>query len=379
MSKQATRSKWMSEKKLAEAVAKLPKVEWLKRNYAIAGTKRLWDFAYCAQGKTVLVEFDGPEHYTKVSQMRIDDSKDLFSAQKGFRTVRFPYWLVLDADTAKHYFNLDSDCEPDFEHGFPTIPHLPANFCAPGVTRFEKELNQLPPKVKAQVIATLKRRAEKEGAKYVVPQSGQTWRLLRSGWGSRVESATENVVTALVRVVFAKVSISRAVAACDFIISKPQSTWEPLYCPLVTAIFVLYARPFGRNEGVGALPKNFSDYDSEEKKTLHQMLIQGRNKLFAHLDAGCEYYDAENDPVAPLVRVSLNVTTVSDGVLDVHPQVYGPELLLKSVPKIKVLCQDLMRKLQAEEANLVQRLGESGFQFKVGENILDFPPTRRIL
>lgn len=70
---------------------------------------------------------------------------------------------------------------------------------------------------------------------------------------------------------------------CDYILREQIQPEAMIYYPLVTAICVLYARPFKRSRGIESLtpqfvPKKFLD--------LHKQLILLRDKTSAHVDAG---------------------------------------------------------------------------------------------
>lgn len=173
------------------------------------------------------------------------------------------------------------------------------------------------------------------------------------------------------RIVFARMSIARAIRACEFISTNVRRTDDPVYYPLVTAIFVLYARPFGNNSGVGMISSKLADYDSPEKINTHAMLLRGRHGLYAHVEATGKYFDSEDNPIAPLLRLGIVLQNMNDGTVKPRTQVSEPELLLETIPQIKIVCEDLLKKLDAEEARLLKQLVEVGFKLHSGENFVD--------
>jgi hypothetical protein len=119
--------------------------------------------------RTVVVEYDGDEHYRNTLKIKADNEKDAAAREQGFTVVRVPYWVQLDGVMLKHWFGIDADIEQVFPHGFISTKIFPASFCAMGLVRFERELSSLPEPVRAAVIKSLRDRAEEHGVEYVVP------------------------------------------------------------------------------------------------------------------------------------------------------------------------------------------------------------------
>src|SRR5664280_1638346 len=186
-----------------------------------------------------------------------------------------------------------------------------------------------------------------------------------------LEAELKQAKKTLWRVGFAKMFIARAIKTCDFIIVNIKTTGDPIYYPLVTAIFVLYARPFGDNNGVGMVSSKYANYDSPEKRNLHELLIHGRRKFYAHTDSEKKYYDENNAPVGSLLQLSIVAKDMKDGTIEYTTSVQEPELTLEIVPKIKAICEDLLKTLWAEERELLRRLIEDGCKFEIGSNVMD--------
>ena len=118
---------------------------------------------------SLLVEFDGDEHYRHTLKIKADIEKDEAASVSGYKVVRFPYWVQLTTETLCHYFGLDAQVVQDFPHGFIVTKIFPASFCELGVERFRGELERLPGGVRAAVVKSLWDRAKEHGRKYVVP------------------------------------------------------------------------------------------------------------------------------------------------------------------------------------------------------------------
>ena len=69
---------------------------------------------------------------------------------------------------------------------------------------------------------------------------------------------------------------------CDYILSEKIPFNARIYYPLVTAISVLYARPFKRSKGIGRLTEQFVP---RKFLNLHKQLILVRDQTTTHVDA----------------------------------------------------------------------------------------------
>jgi hypothetical protein len=106
--------------------------------------------------RTVVVEYEGDEHYRNTLKIKADNEKDAVAREQGFRIVLVPYWVQLDPVMLKTWFGIDAEVEQDFPHGFISTKIFPASFCAMGIARFERELSSLPEAVRAAVIKSLR-------------------------------------------------------------------------------------------------------------------------------------------------------------------------------------------------------------------------------
>jgi len=160
---------YLTEKKLAQALREIVGASWGGSQLTVPGSKRRWDMWFRDGDRTVVVEYDGDEHYRNTLKIKADNEKDAVARDRGFKVVRVPYWVQLDTVMLKHWFGIDAVIQQDFAHGFISTKIFPASFCAMGIARFERELASLPEPVKAAVIKSLRDRAEEYGGEYVVP------------------------------------------------------------------------------------------------------------------------------------------------------------------------------------------------------------------
>jgi hypothetical protein len=165
---------YLTERKLAAALHELVGDRWVGGQVAIPGTRQRFDMAFRTNGATVLVEYDGDEHYRDSMKIKADRQKDSLALNNKMHLIRVPYWVQLDTIMTKHWFGLEGNIEQSFPHGFITTKLFPASFCELGVARFRRELEELPSKVRSAVVASLRDRVSEHGLEYVLPTELRT-------------------------------------------------------------------------------------------------------------------------------------------------------------------------------------------------------------
>jgi hypothetical protein len=170
---------YLTQSKLESALRELVGNDWIGRELPVQGSRKRWDMAFRTARETVVIEYDGDEHYRSALKIKADLAKDADAERLGFRVVRIPFWVQLDTATVHHYFGLDAEVHSAFPHGFVTTPHLPASFCELGVRRFEREFDALPEGVREAVLRSLQEQSRKHGAEYALPSTLRG--LLRRG------------------------------------------------------------------------------------------------------------------------------------------------------------------------------------------------------
>jgi hypothetical protein len=99
-------------------------------------------------------------------------------------------------------------------------------------------------------------------------ESSDQWRRLR-------EQVT--------RFAFAESDMYQASAAARLLLQQGPDEVHAARA-LETAMVVCYARPFGRNDGIGTLPDKYAPQD-ERGRAMHDVLLLLRRKVYAHTDA----------------------------------------------------------------------------------------------
>jgi hypothetical protein len=98
----------------------------------------------------------------------------------------------------------------------------------------------------------------------------------------------------------ASYAFSTVAEICQEILDKPIPANDPLYHPMIIAIYTSYGRPFTNCWGFGKLPV---DIVPDEFHVLHEELMTHRDKMYAHADKDMVHNDY--GPVNEL-RVTIN-------------------------------------------------------------------------
>lgn len=89
----------------------------------------------------LIIEFDGPQHYTSARNILTDNFKDTAYSKMGYSVVRIPNFIQLETRIIKILFDIDFKMELEFPHGFISKNvTLPADFCELGVQRFIRDV-----------------------------------------------------------------------------------------------------------------------------------------------------------------------------------------------------------------------------------------------
>ncbi len=159
---------YLTERKLSKALEEITGDRWIGKQVQIPGSRMKWDIAFSKKASSILVEYDGDEHYRNSIKIKKDEAKDQIAMRSGYKVVRFPYWVQLDVETLSYFFGLSASIYQDFPHGFITTKLFPASFCELGIERFTREMAQLPCQVREAVLQSLRDRAKEHG-EYVLP------------------------------------------------------------------------------------------------------------------------------------------------------------------------------------------------------------------
>jgi hypothetical protein len=132
----------------------------------------------------------------------------------------------------------------------------------------------------------------------------------------------------------ALIAFNSVIEICEQVIDKPIPPSDPLYHPLMIALYIAYGRPFTKCWGYGKLPE---DSIPTKFRKLHDVLISHRNKIYAHADK-----DMTHEDYGPANE--LRVTVGRDGQCRCWTQPVQPTPL--RVKDILTLAREMHRKME---------------------------------
>jgi hypothetical protein len=150
----------------------------------------------------------------------------------------------------------------------------------------------------------------------------------------------------------------QARGAAQHILDAKLERDSPLFYPLVTAVYVLYAKPFTRADAVGKLGEEII---SAEHRELHGLLLEHRHQVYAYRD-GDGFVVADYGPVNQ-VRAIVLPQEIRLMATDFHAR-------FPAMPSIIDLCQALEKKTGYHVDKLRARHAKA-IPNKVGEYMLN--------
>jgi len=188
----------MDERKLLETLKIfIPAKDWQTQKrfkYDPDNKRKFYQVDAVSIHKKIIWEYEGPDHYENVWKLKRDNERKLFFENEGFKFFRWPYFVQLTKDIAKHYFK-DNYSDKKYKKaiqliygtdkeenilapGFHTTKNTPANFVSKGTRRFLKELENLPKSLKHQVIYSIKLYIKEVDDPYLIIGEGLQYKKL---------------------------------------------------------------------------------------------------------------------------------------------------------------------------------------------------------
>lgn len=153
-------------------------------------------------------------------------------------------------------------------------------------------------------------------------------------------------------------SFEHARTAAEYVLKNKITDDNPIFYPLMTAVYVLYGKPFKKSRQVGSLGEELIP---PEYRELHRDLLNHRDKILAHSDAGeFEWFDVGQANQVRLVRRPTAKSLICS-------QLQATPLLL---PHIISLCLELQEKTEIRKAELFKQY-EKHVPEEVGEYVLN--------
>ena len=114
----------------------------------------------------------------------------------------------------------------------------------------------------------------------------------------------------------------------------------------MTAICVVYAKPFTDNKTVGMLSEKFGRYSDSKLTDLHGQLLAARDRLYAH-----------NDSDLLKIHVRVEAEDVGETIeYKFYPQVEETHFDPKCVPDVLRMCDEIEPKLKKKFNELMDQL-----------------------
>ena len=147
---------------------------------------------------------------------------------------------------------------------------------------------------------------------------------------------------ALKRLMLARRDIDAARDAINYLIVRVKSEKHPLFDPLSCAAVIYYAKPFIHCRECPSLPRKYSVFPEEEMHSLHDAVIEHRNKVVAHSD--------EDVNLVSLIPKGSEVTWAGGkgkGIVSCHGDSFRFRYLaLRVFPFFKKLCDFQLSRLR---------------------------------
>jgi hypothetical protein len=157
---------------------------------------------------------------------------------------------------------------------------------------------------------------------------------------------------------YAGQSFEHARAAAEYVLKENISADNAILYPLMTAVYVLYGKPFKKSYGVGCLGEELIPVGYQE---LHRDLLKHRDKVLAHSDtSGFEWFDVGQANQVRLVRRPTDKSLICSQLQA------NPALL----PHIISLCLELQEQVEIKKRELFKRY-EKYVPAEVGEYVLN--------
>jgi very-short-patch-repair endonuclease len=132
----------------------------------VPGSKCKFRPDYRIEEIKLIVEFDGPRHYTQAKIILDDTGKDVIYEDLGYQVIRIPYFVQLTKPIIKKLFEgllKDYSTFKNYPHGFISkTAILPCDFCEIGLKRFKKDITTTFEFIQDEILDSLEKRPKKD-------------------------------------------------------------------------------------------------------------------------------------------------------------------------------------------------------------------------
>jgi hypothetical protein len=152
---------YLTQQKLQNLLQNEPALNYINKEVPLEGSRLKFDFLVerNSDKQKIAIEFNGYAHYTDPDTILRDFKKREYAKKNNLILVEIPYWVQINEETFKHYFQINplNHIKCDYFHGFiDKKAKLPSCFCSLGIERFIIEFLLLPVSVKLEIQKSLK-------------------------------------------------------------------------------------------------------------------------------------------------------------------------------------------------------------------------------
>lgn len=144
-----------------------------------------------------------------------------------------------------------------------------------------------------------------------------------------------------------------------FLLENHVDEQNPLFPSFMTAICVIYARPFTSNTFLGSISSNYGQFSDPELKRAHDAVLTSRNAFYAHTDGSKIVQSPDKQTEEPLHQLLIQVKhqqTPQGLVLMYHIGAGEMNLRAINLPNIIRACEDIQRRLDEDQVKLRKML-----------------------
>src|SRR5439155_6332737 len=154
----------------------------------------------------------------------------------------------------------------------------------------------------------------------------------------------------LQRLTLAQTAFRQARSLCEHMEQMKVDSHEELASAMMAGIVVSYVRPFIRSDGIGPLPKKYSEFEEGSPyKRIHNIMLEARHWVYAHRD---------NLNAPNLAGSKIDEEIVSEVILTLRKDGYSvsinePQILINQLVNFKSLCSFQNNRINEEVGDLI--------------------------
>lgn len=166
---------YLTEEKLGTLLHRtMPEGKWIS-NKCVPNSGCKYRPDYRNDHYMVIVEYDGPSHYTSAKRVLTDYDKIEIFTDMGYKVINIPYFLQIDDIIFQGVFQPNGADKNGYEmsrfpHGFISDNCvLPADFCTAGLMAFALQIHKDFWPARDSILLSLKNKTEELGLATVMP------------------------------------------------------------------------------------------------------------------------------------------------------------------------------------------------------------------